>query len=108
MRRLLLAAASAVALAVPATPADAGPAACVVTAGFPVCAGTCRPGDPITVVAVGTGAQNGTASCGGSSTSCTAFRLPCRSSTTASGSGQLSCSGTAPVVICIVGIAATR
>ena len=108
MRRLLLAAAALSVAALPAAPASAGPAACVVAEGFPVCAGTCSPGDPITVVAVGLSAESGTASCGGSSVSCNAFRVPCRRSATTSGSGALRCSGTAPVVICLVGITANR
>ena len=107
MRRLVLAGLLGLAAALPAAPAHAGPAACVVTAGFPVCAGNCAPGDPITVIAIGTGATTGTASCGGSSVSCTAFRGVCTRTGTTSGSGALSCRGTATVVICLVGIAAT-
>lgn len=108
MRRLLLAAASAVALAVPVTPAAAGPAACVVTSGIPVCAGNCSSGDPITVYVVGTGAPTGTASCGGGEARCTAFRGACSGSGRATGSGSLSCSGpSGAVVVCVVGITAT-
>ncbi|HVF04342.1 MAG TPA: hypothetical protein VNA20_05855 [Frankiaceae bacterium] len=105
MRRLLLSAAALSIAALPVAPAQAGPAVCVVTAGFPVCAGTCRAGDPITVVAAPF-SSTGTASCGGTTVSCTAFKVPCTDSGTASGSGALQCSGSAPVVICIVGIAA--
>jgi hypothetical protein len=105
MRRLLLAGLLAAA-AVPASPAHAGPAVCVSALNVPVCAGTCQNGDPITVVVVGTSAQNGTASCGGGSASCTAFRVPCTDTGTAGGSGQLHCGGSAPVVICLVGIQA--
>ena len=102
MRRLLLAGALALTAAVPAAPASAGVGACVVAVNFPVCAGTCSAGDTVTVIVVGTSAQNGTASCGGASPDCTAFRVPCTESETASGSGALSCSGSAPVVICLV------
>lgn len=105
MRRLLLAAAIAATAALPAGPAHAGPAVCVVTAGFPVCAGNCSPGDPLTVVVVGASAT-GTASCGGGTAQCNAYKLPCVGSGQASGSGALSCSGTAPVVICLVGVSA--
>ena len=107
MRRLLLAALVAAA-AIPAGPAHAGPAVCVSAVGFPVCAGNCAPGDPITVIVVGTSAQNGSATCGGGEARCTAFRLPCIGSDTAGGSGALNCSGTAPVVICLVGISAAN
>lgn len=105
MRRLLLSAAAISVAAFPVAPAQAGPAACVVTAGFPVCAGTCRPGDPITVVAAPF-SSTGTASCGGTSVSCTAFKVPCSNSGVASGSGALQCSGSAPVVVCVVGVSA--
>lgn len=101
MRRLLIAAAVAAAAAVPVAPAHAGVGACVVTAGFPVCAGTCSYGDTITVVTLGV-SSTGRASCGGTTVDCTAFKTPCTDSGTAGGSGALSCSGTAPVVICLV------
>ena len=103
MRRLLLAALLAL---VPAAPADAGPAACVVAAGFPVCAGTCRSGDLITVIAIGNG--SGTASCGGATANCTAFRFVCTGNDTATGTGALSCGGSSDVVICLVGIGAIQ
>lgn len=104
MRRLLFAGLLAVSAAVPTTPAVAGPAYCVVTAGFPVCAGTCRPGEPVSVQATGSGGTYGTASCGGASAHCTVFRVTCSDSATATGSGSLSCSGTAQVVVCSVGL----
>ena len=107
MRRLLLAGLLAAA-AIPASPAHAGPAVCVTAANFPVCAGTCSPGDPITVIVLGVSAR-GTASCGGGEADCTAYKVPCiDTSGRASGSGQLNCSGTAPVVICLVGITAAN
>ncbi|HWL35196.1 MAG TPA: hypothetical protein VNQ77_03295 [Frankiaceae bacterium] len=107
MRRLLLAGLLAAA-AIPAAPAHAGPAACVTAANFPVCAGTCSPGDPITVIVVGVSAY-GRASCGGGQADCAAFKTPCIDTTgRATGSGQLTCSGTAPVVICLVGITAAN
>jgi hypothetical protein len=101
MRRVAAAAALLVSAALPAAPANAGVGACVVTAGFPVCAGTCSPGDTLTVIAVGTSAQSGTVSCGGSSQTCYAFRVPCTDTTTTSGSGAMRCSGSAPVVVCL-------
>ena len=105
MRRLLLAA-SVLAL-VPAVPAHAGPAACVVARGFPVCAGTCSPSDPITVVGVSaSGAQTAAASCGGGTASCITFRFVCTGSAASSGSGALSCGGSADIVVCTVGITA--
>ena len=105
MRRLLVAALVAAAT-IPAVPAQAGPAACVQAAGFPVCAGTCSFGDPLTVIVLGNG--DGRASCGGGSADCFAFRGVCTSSGQAGGSGALRCSGSAPVVICLVGITANR
>ena len=101
MRRLIFAATLACAAALPVAPADAGVGACVVTAGFPVCGGTCSTGDTITVVTVGASAT-GTASCGGTNVSCNAYKVPCTRSGTAGGSGALNCSGTSPVVICLV------
>ncbi len=102
MRRLLLAAAlTLTAGALPAAPAHAGAGACVVTSGVPVCAGTCSYGDAITVITLGVSAT-GRASCGGTTVDCAAFKVPCTDSGTATGSGALSCSGTAPVVICLV------
>lgn len=104
MRRLLVAGLLAAA-AIPAGPAHAGPAVCVSALNVPVCAGTCQSGDPITVIVLGVSAT-GTASCGGGSAGCTAFKAPCTDGGTAGGSGQLHCGGTAPVVICLVGIQA--
>ena len=103
MRTLLLASA-ALALTVPVGPAQAGPAYCVVTAGFPVCAGTCRPGEPVSVQATGSGGTYGAASCGGATPRCTVFRVTCSDSGTATGSGALTCSGTAQLVVCSVGL----
>ena len=106
MRRLLLAAAVAAVAAVPIAPAHAGPAACVVTSGIPVCAGNCSTGDPVDVYVVGVG--SGTAYCGGSAAaSCPSFRGACTGSGRAPSGGALTCRGTAPVVICVVGIQAT-
>lgn len=98
MRRLLLA---AILAAVPVAPAHAGPAECVVADGFPVCVGTCSFNDVITVRAVGGG--SGTASCGGATASCFAFRGTCTDSARATGSGSLTCSGSAQLVVCSVG-----
>jgi hypothetical protein len=107
MRRLLLAGLLAAGAALPVSPAHAGPAACVVVSGFPACAGTCRAGDPITVVAMGQGGGiGGEARCGGGDAGCTVFRLACRGDGTATGSGTLQCDGDADVIICLVGTSA--
>lgn len=104
MRRLLLAAALLAAL--PAAPASAGPAACAVASGFPVCAGTCSSGDPVTVVALGVG--QGVARCGGNvAADCPAFRGVCTGSGTAPSGGALTCGGSSAVVLCFAGIQAT-
>lgn len=105
MRRLLLAGLLAAA-AIPLGPAHAGPAACVVAEGFPVCAGNCANGDPVTVIVLGVG--SGTASCGGADATCYGFRGVCTTGDQASGPGALSCGGSAPVVICLVGITAAN
>ena len=98
MRRLLLAS-LLLAAAAGAPPASAGPAVCVVTSGFPVCAGTCQRGESVGVTAIGGG---GSASCGGATASCFDI-VRCSASSTATGSGSLSCGGSAIVVICTVG-----
>lgn len=107
MRRLLLASAIALAAAVPAAPASAGPAACVVTNGIPVCAGNCSTGDPVNVYVLGVG--DGDAYCGGNhAAGCYAFRGVCTDSGRAPSGGALSCRGSAPVVICVVGVQLAR
>lgn len=102
IRRLLIV--SLLALA-PVAPAHAGPAACVAGNGFPVCAGTCFAGDPISVRAVGTSGSQAIARCGGVEARCTIFLAPtCTSSTViATSSGPLTCGGSAEVVVCSVG-----
>jgi hypothetical protein len=105
MRRLLLA---ALLLAVPAVPASASPAECVATSSLPVCAGTCRAGETISVTSVGAFAH-GTANCGGAAASCSAFRGSCTDTATATSSGPLTCtleSGSG-VAYCDVKIAST-
>lgn len=88
MRRLLLACLIA---AVPAVaPASASPGECVAAAGFPVCAGTCTPGEWIRVRVVGN--VTGTARCGGATATCFAFRGTCEATATATSSGPLTCS----------------
>lgn len=94
MRRLLLAGLLALA---PVAPASAGPATCTVTNGFPVCAGTCRSGDTISVRVVGIG--QGVASCGGVSPDCYSARVSCTDSATATSSGALTCSGASSAVV---------
>ena len=104
MRRLLLASLLVVAASAPA--AHAGPGACVVASGFPVCAGTCSTGDPVNVVGIGSGSA--VARCGGNvAAQCFGFRGACSGSGTAPSGGALTCGGTAAVVICIVGVQLT-
>jgi hypothetical protein len=104
VRRLLLACLLA---AVPAVPAAAAPAACVATNALPVCAGTCLAGETISVRVVGN--ATGTVSCGGTTTSCLAFRATCTASGIAASSGPLTCtvSGGTGVAYCDAKINAT-
>jgi hypothetical protein len=88
MRRLFLACLLA---AVPAVPASAQPGACVATSALPVCAGTCRAGDVISVTAVG---ATGTVSCGGTTRSCFPDSGTCTASGFALSSGPLTCTVT--------------
>ena len=91
MRRalFLLTAASALALS-PA--AQASPGDCVAAGTFPVCAGTCAPGETIQVHVVGN--VTGTVSCGGVSASCFAFRGTCTASATATSFAPVTCTVT--------------
>jgi hypothetical protein len=101
MRRLLLACLVSVAAAVPAS---ASPGECVAVDAFPVCAGTCSPGERITVRVVGN--ATGTASCGGATATCFAFRATCTASAVASSFGSLTCTVTngTGVATCEVGV----
>ena len=110
MRRSLLLALPALLALVPAAPSSAGFGQCVSTGGVTVCptaVSRCTAGERVGVTVVGSG--QGTASCGGVSASCYAFRVTCSdTSARATTSGILTCSATnAAVAYCAVLIEAS-
>ncbi len=107
MRRFVLAALLAVAPFATAAHADG---TCVASGGNTVCPGAvskCAANQTIRVTVYGNG--RGTASCGGASASCIAFRGSCTDDARATAPGTLTCASdnTAAVAVCAVVIAAT-
>lgn len=89
-------------LTLPATlllPAPSASAACVSSTGITVCPPVhrCGPGSVVTVVITGV-AGYGSASCGGATAECIAFRFGCSDVATASSTGVLTCTSSRTVV----------
>lgn len=96
MRRAVLVLTLPAALLLPAPSASA---ACVSSTGVTACPPvyTCGPGSVVSVVVTGV-AGTGSASCGGATADCIAFRFGCNATATASSYGVLTCSSSHTVV----------